>query len=140
MLPERSNRAARAPAGVCVVAGRSQGEGRRPYRSDRERRADGVIAGVAKRSSGIAGARDRLGAEAQARFGYYRMTKGVVSPRDRDGCYTPQAVTTVALLLLPETGLAGIKQAPAPASAGIGGVSAALLGAGRHRSKQVCLA
>ncbi|MGP0035264.1 MAG: hypothetical protein ACLP4R_11910, partial [Solirubrobacteraceae bacterium] len=30
---------ARAPAGVCVVAGRSQGGGRRPDRSDRERRA-----------------------------------------------------------------------------------------------------
>jgi hypothetical protein len=48
VLPERSNRAARAPAGVCVVAGRSQGGGRRPDRSNRERRADGVIAGVAK--------------------------------------------------------------------------------------------
>ena len=110
------------------------------YRIREEQSSAAVAAAVAKRSSGIAGARDRLGAEAQARFGYYRMTKGVVSPRDRDGCYTPQAVTTVALLLLPETGLAGIKQAPAPASAGIGGVSAALLGAGRHRSKQVCLA
>ena len=52
VLRERSNRAARAPAGVCVVAGRSQGGGRRPDRSDRERRADGVIAGVAKRKRG----------------------------------------------------------------------------------------